>query len=220
MGGTDGRAQLRGLRVFSAAAVTVGGFLALALFGGLAGLRGPLSASAHEYQYGTEDVAARVTSIQPSCTDFRADVAPELSEVLYTVRSDGKIGGVRPSAIRYWTQVRAPAASFTVEVAQATTHASFSLLFDLSSTDNIRLHEATCRDSTLPQTKSIAGDQASVGVTGAVPGANYYLSVRYGTQPFLSKLAPSPTTVHYDFRTKVDGVVVDGDPNGLDLKKQ
>jgi hypothetical protein len=219
MSGTDGRAHGRGPRVFGAAAVTVGGFLALALFGGLGGLRGPLSASAHEYQYGTEDVAARVTAIQPSCTDFRADEAPGLSEVLYSVRSDGKIGGLRPSAIRYWTQLHAPAASFTVEVAQTRTHPSFSILFDLSSADNIRLHEANCRDSTLPQTKSIVGDQATVGVTGAIPGATYYLSVRYATQPFLSKLAPSPTTVRYDFRTKVDGVVVDGDPNGLDLKK-
>jgi hypothetical protein len=217
----DGRPRGRqGLRAIGAATATLAAFVALAAFGGLAGIRGPLSASAHEYQYGIDEVIARVTAIQPSCRDFMADAAPQLPEVLYVVRSDGKIGGVRPSAIRYWTQVHAPAASFMVEVAQTTTHPSFPLLFDLSSTDQIRLHEGNCVDSTLPQTKSIAGDQARVTVSGATPGAFYVLSVRYGTQPFLSKLAPSPTTVHYDFRTKVDGVVVDGDPNGLDLKKQ
>jgi hypothetical protein len=210
----------RAARPIAAAATALAGFVTLAAFGGLAGVGGSLSASAHEYQYGIEDVTARVTSIQPICRDFRADAAAELAEVLYVVRSDGKIGGVRPSSIRYWTQVRAPAASFTIEVAQTTTHGSFALLFDLSSTDQIRLHEGSCADSTLPQSKGIAGDQATVGVSGATPGAVYYLSVRYGIQPFLSKQAPNPTTVHYDFRTKVDGVVVDGDPNGLDLKKQ
>jgi hypothetical protein len=196
------------------------GFVALATVGGMTGLRGPLSASAHEYQYGADPVGARVTTIAPSCTDFRADAAGELAESVYVRRSDGKIGGVRPSAIRYWTEVHAPAAAFTVEVAQTTTHSSFSILFDLSSADNIRLHEGSCADSTLPQTKSIAGDQATVAVTGAIPGAVYYLSVRYGTQPFLSKPAPNPTTAHYDFATKVNGAFVDSDPNGLDLKKQ
>ena len=219
---TQERSRARSaVRPIAAAATAVAGFVALAAFGGLAGIGGPLSsASAHEYQYGPDDVTARVTSIQPICRDFRADAAPELPEVPYGVRSDGKIGGVSPSAIRYWTQVHAPAPSFTIGVAQTTTHASFSILFDLSSTDQIRLHDANCRDSALPQAKTIAGEQASVAVTGATPGAVYYLSVRYGTQPFLSKPAPSPTTVHYDFRTKVDGVVVDGDPNGLDFKKQ
>jgi hypothetical protein len=201
-------------------AITLAAFAALAVFGGLGGLQGPVSASAHEYQYGTNDVTARVTTIYPSCPDFRAGAAGELAEVVYVRRSDGKIGGVRPSAIRYWTQVHAPAASFTIEVAQFTSHPTFAILFDLSSTDQIRLHEASCADSALPQSKSIAGDQASVTVGGATPGAVYYLSVRYGTQPFLSKPAPNPTTAHYEFRTKVDGVVVDGDPNGLDLKKQ
>jgi hypothetical protein len=219
MGTTDTSAERRGLRVIAAAAVTLAAFAALVVFGGLGGISGPGSASAHEYQYGTDDVAARVTSIQPLCRDFRADAAPELAAVRYVVRSDGKIGGVNPSAIRYWTQVHAPAASFTIEVAQTTTHPSFPILFDLSSADNIRLHGSGCSDSTLPQAKSIAGEQARVAVTGAIPGGVYYLSVRYGTQPFLSKPAPSPTTVHYDFRTKVDGVVVDGDPNGLDLVK-
>lgn len=207
------------MRAIAAAATTLVAFAALAVFGGLGGLRGPISASAHEYQYGTEDVTARVTAIQPSCRDFRADAASELPKVRYVVRSDGKIGGVNPSAIRYWTQVHAPASTFTIQVAQTTTHPSFSILFDLSSADNIRLHDAGCADSTLPQTKSIGGDQATVAVTGATPGATYFLSVRYGTQPFLSKLAPNSPVVHYDFRTKVDGAVVDGDPNGLDFVK-
>ena len=220
MGYDNERAERRGLRAFAAVTITVAAFAVLAAFGGLGGLRGPLSASAHEYQYGTPDVNARVTTIQPICREFSSNAAAELSDVLYSVRSDGKIGGVRPSAIRYWTQVHAPAASFTIQVAQSVGHPTFATLFDLSSADNIRLHDAACGDSTLPQSKSIAGDQATVAVSGATPGAVYYLSVRYSTQPFLSKPAPNPSTAHYDFRTKVDGVVVDGDPNGLDLKKQ
>jgi hypothetical protein len=199
--------------------MTLLAFAALAAFGGLGGLRGPLSASAHEYQYGADPVAARVTTIQETCREFQADAAPHLAKVRYSVRSDGKIGGLNPSAIRYWTQVHAPASSFTVEVAQTETHPSFSMLFDLSDPANIRLHDAGCSDSTLPQAKSIAGDQATVAVTGATPGATYVLSVRYHTQPFLGKLAPNPSAVHYDFRTKVNSVVVDGDANGLDLVK-
>lgn len=219
MSGTATRARERHLRILAAIAITLGAFAALAVFGGLGGLDGPLSASAHEYQYGADPVTARVTTIQETCRQFQADAAPELPKVRYSVRSDGKIGGLNPPAIRYWTQVHAPAANFTVQVAHTTTHPSFSTLFDLTDPANIRLHDAGCSDSTLPQTKSIAGDQATVAVTGATPGALYVLSVRYHTQPFLGKLAPNPSLVHYDFRTKVDGTVVDGDPNGLDLAK-
>jgi hypothetical protein len=217
MTGTGGRAQRRGMRAIAAAGMTLFAFAALAIFGGLGGVRGPISASAHEYQYGTEPVTARVTTIQATCREFQADEAPHLAKVRYIVRSDGKIGGLNPSAIRYWTQVHAPASSFTVEVAQTETHPTFSTLFDLSSADNIRLHGSGCLDSTLPQTKSIAGDQASVSVTGATPGETYVLSVRYQTQPFLGKHAPNPPVVHYDFQTKLNGALVDGDQNGLDL---
>lgn len=219
MTGSGGRAPVRGLRALAAAALTLFAFAALAVFGGLGALRGPISASAHEYQYGTDPVTARVTTIQATCREFQADAAPHLAKVRYIVRSNGTIGGLNPSAIRYWTQIHAPASSFTVEVAQTETHPTFSTLFDLSDPANIRLHDAGCSDSTLPQTKSIAGDQATVAVTGATPGATYVLSVRYHTQPFLGKIAPNPSVVHYDFRTKVDGVFVDGDPNGLDFVK-
>ena len=213
------RRSRRGLRATAAVTITVASFGALAAFGGLGGLDGSLtSASAHEYQYGVDPVTARVTSIGPVCREFKADAAGELSEVLYSVRSDGKVGGVRPSAIRYWTQVHAPAASFAIDVVQTSTHAGFPL-FDLTSAGNVRLHDAACGDVT-PASIVVHDDQARVTVTGSAPGAVYFLSVRYGTQPFLSKLAPSPTTVHYDFGTKVDGAMVDGDPNGLNLKKQ
>lgn len=219
LSGTDEHAR-RGLRTFAAAAVTVVAFAVLAVFGGLGGVTGSLtSASAHEYQYGTENVAARVTSIAPVCREFKAGTAAELVDVAYGVRSDGKIGRVNPSAIRYWTQVHAPAAGFTIDVVQTTTHLSFTHLFDLSSPTNVRLHDAACQDVS-PASIVVLDDQARVTVAGSAAGKVYYLSVRYGTQPFLSKPAPSPTTVHYDFRTKIDGVVVDGDPNGLDLKKQ
>jgi hypothetical protein len=201
-----------------AAALILGAFAALAAFGGLGGIQGPLSASAHEYQYGTNIVTARVTTIYPSCPDFRAGAAGELAEVVYVRRSDGKIGGVRPSNIRYWTQVHAPAPSFTIDVVQTSTQPSFPL-FDLPGTGNVRLHNAACQD-VAPTAIVVTDDQARVTVTGSAPGQVYYLSVRYGTQPFLSKPTPNPSTVHYDFRTLVDGVVVDGDPNGLDLKKQ
>jgi hypothetical protein len=138
--------------------------------------------------------------------------------VLYSVRSGGKIAGLAPWAIRYWTSVVAPAAGFTIEVAQTTTHPTFSTLFDVAHTDSIRLHDANCRDSTLASGLSIAGEQARLTVTGATPGATYFLSVRYGTQPFLGKPVPNPPVAHYDFQTKVNGALVDGDPNGLDLE--
>jgi hypothetical protein len=216
MTGTDGRLERRGLRASVAVAITLAAFAALTVFGGL-GFHGPVSASAHEYQYGTNDVIARVTSIQPTCPDFRANAAPQLAEASYRVRADGRIGSVNPWAIRYWTQVHAPATSFTIDVVQTSTHSSFPL-FDLVDPGNVRLHDAACRD--VASAIVVNGDQARVTVGGSAPGQVYYLSVRYGTQPFLGKPAPSPATVHYDFRTLVDGVVTDGDPNGLDLKKQ
>lgn len=217
------RSDHRG-RVGIAVLVTASTFVALWAFDGFGGFLGLGPAVAHEYQYPPQyqygQGEARVTTIEPICRDFATGGAAQLPEVVYTVRRDGKIGGLDPWSIRYWTRVRAPAASFTIEVAQTTTHPTFRILFDLAQTGQIRLHEASCQDSTLPQSISFDDDQAKVTISGATPGAFYILSVRYGTQPFLSKRAPNPSTVHYDFQTKVNGALVDSDPNGLDLKKR
>jgi alpha-tubulin suppressor-like RCC1 family protein len=170
---------------------------------------------------GNDDQPAvgRVTAVEPSCQDFAAGRAQELAQVLYTLRSNNRIGSLTPWNVRYWTQVVAPAASFTIEVAQSTTHPNFAQLFDLAHAGQVRLHDAGCRELA-PASIAVIDGQARVEVAGATPGATYILSVRYGTQPFLGKPAPAPASVHYDFRTKLNGAVVGSDPNGLDLTRR
>ena len=62
---------------------------------------------------------------------------------------------------------------------------------------------------------------AHVTITGASAGQTFIVSVKYNAGSLVGQNAPtSPTTVHYDFKTKVGALVVAQDPDGLNLVKK
>lgn len=128
----------------------------------------------------------------------------------------GEINVLDPWNFYYWTRVQAPATTFTVDIVQSTSHPSFTTLFGMGNIDQVQLLSEGCAD--LDSQDSVAQDQARVVVTGAIPGRFYIVQARYLTRPLLGQPAPNPSTVHYDFETRLNGVPVAHD--GLDLKKK
>ena len=130
--------------------------------------------------------------------------------------------GTAPGVFFYYTTVTAPSSSFTIDIVQSETHATFSTLFSVQNISNIRLFNADCTISNLG-TFSISGansGQATIQVSGATAGQVFIVSVKYTTSTVVGQNVPDPTTVHYDFVTNVNGGQVDQDANGLDLKKK
>ncbi len=164
-----------------------------------------------------DDAAAVTTDVGTPCRDLDAGVAQELNELGYREKR-GLIGHAAPVDFVYWTRVLAPSPSFTVEVAQRTTHPTFSTLFDER---RVRLFPAGCSPARrTAYTIADGGGETRLEITGATPGEYYVVSVKYSTQSLLGMPTPSPTTVHYDFETRVDGTLVDRDLTGLDLRKR
>jgi hypothetical protein len=210
-------ARLRQIRVLFAAALALASAAVFVLFAG-----GGASSTLHQYQYqyqyqyGPQVTVGVVTTIGTICPEFQAGRADALDEMLYRTRKGGVISALDPWAFFYWTRVRAPATTFTVDIVQSVAHPSFAILFGLAHVDQVQLLSEGCAD--LDSARSVSQGQARLTVTGAIPGRFYIVRARYLTRPLLGQPAPNPGTAHYDFETRVDGALVDRDPNGLDLK--
>jgi hypothetical protein len=169
----------------------------------------------YQYQYGPQTTVGLLTTIRTICSEFQGGRADDLDEMLYRVRR-GDISALDPWAFFYWTRVRAPSTTFTVDIVQSVAHPSFSTLFGMDNVDQVQLLSEGCAD--LATEESAGNGQARVVVTGAIPGRFYIVRTRYLTRPLLGQTAPNPPTAHYDFTTKLSGLAVAAD--GLDLKKK
>jgi hypothetical protein len=156
----------------------------------------------------------RVTHTGTTCQDYLAG-ANDLTSAQYGVKG-GKIGNVAPGVFFYYTSVVAPSSDFTIAVTQSETSPTFSTLFGINN-GQVRLYDGACATSSLA-TITTSGGQTSLSISGATPGETYVVSVKYTTGTVVGQSAPTPSTVHYDFTTSVNGVNVATD--GLDLTKK
>ena len=140
--------------------------------------------------------------------------APDFSSGdVNVVLRDGVISSISPGVFFYWTKVKAPSAAFTIEVAQAKDNPAFPFLPVLQG--QVSPYDANC-------TRVASGDetspgQATIPITGATPGKVYIVSVKYSLKALVGVAMPPGSGVHYDFRTMVNGVIVDSDPDGLQI---
>jgi hypothetical protein len=209
------RMRLRQIRVLFAASLAVASIGVFALFAG-GGATSSLHQYQYQYQYGPQVGVGLLTTIGTICPEFQDGKIDSLDVMRYKTRRGGIVSSLDPWAFYYWARVRAPATSFTVDIVQSLTHPSYTLLFGLAQLDQVQLLSEGCAD--LDSQRTAGQGQARVTVSGAIPGRFYIVRVRYLTRPLLGEPAPNPAVAHYDFRTKVDGVPVDGDANGLDLR--
>src|SRR5262245_22291400 len=156
----------------------------------------------------------KIAPTATTCQNFTGGTAGDLTQLLYGVKSN-KINSVSPGVLFYYSRVTAPASSFTIQVVQTKNNATFPFLGIQQG--QVKLYNADCSNSSLG-TFTTSGGVTTITVTGATPGAVFVVGVKYNPGTVVgTTVGASPPTVHYDFSTEVNGVLVAADPDGLNL---
>ena len=159
----------------------------------------------------------RVLETGTTCEDYVFGTPIDLTEVIFNAKK-GAINNVAPGVFFYYTTFSAPSTNFIVDVFQVNDGPVDFPNFDVQNDSNIRLFNGDCSLPSATMTLLSSGSQASVSIDGENPGDMFVLSVKYETGAVVG--LSEPGTVHYDYSTFVDGMMVDRDLDGVDLKKK
>jgi hypothetical protein len=162
---------------------------------------------------------ARLVIGATTCSQYAAGSGTDLTELRYNL-SHGVINSVSPGTFAYFTRFTTSSGGpFTVQVAQSNDQSGVPR-FDVqnSPSAHVILYNANCMVSALSQSLSVVNGQVTLNVSGATSGQQYILLVQYRTDTVVGA-APSPPTVHYDYLTYLNAVLVNRDPDGLNLRK-
>jgi uncharacterized repeat protein (TIGR01451 family) len=151
-----------------------------------------------------------------SCTAFTAGTATPLSVLNYAVNTANGITSVAPSAFYYWVTVTAATGNNTFVIPQAITTGNFSTLFQQGISAVLNSACGTVSGATFTQTPTNATSGTVSAAWNAPAAGTYYIRLQLSAANLIKKIAPNPTTVHYDFST--NGVA--GSAKGVDLVKQ
>ena len=163
------------------------------------------------YPYG------KIAPTQTTCQDFVNGTAADLNELFYGVKGN-KILNVAPGVLFYYTKFTAQSTNFTVQIEQSNGGRPFPLL-GVQQNNQVSLYNADCSNSSLGSVV-VSGGQVTVNMQGATVGREYVIGIKYDPSTVVGQRVPNPTTVHYDFKTKIGGSIVDMDMNGLNLVKK
>ena len=149
-----------------------------------------------------------------TCDSYQAGTGDELrsSDVHYALQN-GIISTISPGVFFYFTKVTAPRADFTIVIQQACSNPAFPYC-ELQQ-GQIALYDADC--NRIGDGAETAPGQAAVDVHGARPGQVFIVSVKYSLKSLIGAPFDPAHGVRFDFRTWIDGNVVDFDPDGLVL---
>ena len=164
--------------------------------------------------FGFRDCAGMLSHTSVSCGTFVDGSGDELSsdEVHWATR-DNRISTIAPGVFFYWTIVRAPSATFTINVVQTKDNPGFP--FIPAQQSQVSLFDAGCGRG-VTGTETSPG-QASVTVTGATAGQVYIVSVKYSLKDLVGVYMDETRGCHFDFRTEINGQIVDADADGLQI---
>jgi len=123
------------------------------------------------------------------------------------------ISTISPGVFFYFTKVTAPSSSFTVDIVQAKDNPGFP--FCEVQQGQVALNNGEC--NRLPDGTVTSPGQASVTITGATAGQVYVINVKYTLKNLIGTYMDETMGCHYDFKTVINGVEVDRDPEGLQI---
>jgi hypothetical protein len=146
-----------------------------------------------------------------TCASFQSGAGYEMpsSDVNYDVQN-GLVSNMAPGVFFYFTKVVAPRADFTIVIEQARASTSYPFI-ELHQGGQVTLYDSDC--NSVGSGYETGPGQAAVDVDGARPGQVFIVSVKYNLKSLIG--APFGSGMRYDFRTRIDGVIVDFDPDGL-----
>jgi len=149
-----------------------------------------------------------------TCATFQDGTADELlsSDVHWDVR-DGKISTIAPGVFFYFSKITAPRADFTIQVIQARSNPTMP--FCEVQQGQVTLFNGGCTN--IGDGADLSDGQASIDIHGATPGQVMIVSVKYSLKNLVGAPFDPAMGVRYDFRTEIDGKIVDFDRDGLIL---
>ena len=149
-----------------------------------------------------------------TCATFQDGTAQELlsSDVHFDVR-DGKISTISPGVFFYFSKITAPRADFTIEIVQARSNPTMP--FCELQQSQVTLFDGGCQN--IGEGTETGDGQASIAIHGATPGQVMIVAVKYSLKNLVGWPFNPATGVRYDFRTVIDGNIVDFDRDGLIL---
>ena len=126
---------------------------------------------------------------------------------------DGKISTIAPGVFFYFSKITAPRADFTIVIEQARSNPTMP--FCELQQSQVTLFDGSCQN--IGDGTETGPGQASIAITGATPGQVLIVSVKYSLKNLVGVPFNPASGVRYDFRTLIDGQIVDFDRDGLVL---
>jgi len=150
-----------------------------------------------------EPCGGHIFPTQTTCCNYlNQSTVTELKNVCYTA-SGGSVTNATPGVFFYFISVKAPSANFTIDVIQTKEFGKFNY-FAIQQGKDIKLYNAGCKKlNTVTPSEKPTG-QAHLEVTGATPGAEYILAVKYDVKSIIgSTYSGSAPECKFTFVTKV-----------------
>jgi hypothetical protein len=147
-----------------------------------------------------------------TCATFQDGTAEELlsTDVHFDVR-DGKISTISPGVFFYFSKITAPRADFTIVIEQARSNPTMP--FCELQQSQVTIFDGGCQN--IGDGVETSPGQASIAIHGATPGQVLIVSVKYSLKNLVGVPFDPAMGVRYDFRTLIDGQIVDFDRDGL-----
>jgi hypothetical protein len=164
---------------------------------------------------------ARLVTSSTRCSQYASSGGTDLTEVKYGL-NHGLINSLSPGTFLYFTRFATTSpGDFSVLISQTNNQAGVPY-FDVQSAalTHVVLYNANCTVSSLNRIVSAVNGQLTLNVQGALAAQQYIMSVQYTTGNLAGSPPPNPPTVHYDFVTNLNGVPVNRDLDGLNLRKK
>jgi uncharacterized protein YcsI (UPF0317 family) len=162
------------------------------------------------------DCRGLLTHTSVTCNTFMDGTADDLisADINYGLKN-GCISTISPGVFFYWTLVKAPSASFAINVAQVKDNPAFPFIPVMQG--QVSSYDANC--STLASGVETTPGQSSVAVAGATSGQVYVVCIKYSLKDLVGTCMPDSIGAHYDFFTQINGVTVDKDADGITIGK-
>jgi len=148
-----------------------------------------------------------------TCATFMDGTADGIADDIHVQISNNVISNIAPGVFFYFTKVTAPSSNFTVVIEQ--TKSSPDVPFCELQQAQVSLYDGTC--SNVGNGVESDPGQAQVDISGATAGQVFIISVKYSLKNLIGTTLPTSGVIHYDFRTYIDGQLVDWDPDGIDV---
>ena len=148
-----------------------------------------------------------------TCGTFIDGTADGIADDIHVQISNNVITNIAPGVFFYFTKIDAPRSDFTVSLVQE--KSSPDVPFCEIQQVQVGLYNSNCER--IGDGLEMGFGQAAVEIKDATPGQVFIINVKYSLKNLVGVTLPPSGGIHYDFKTMIDGQVVDSDPEGINI---